>query len=403
MKIRRFFIILAVLAICQMTYAQKRKNAKPTPKKKTEVVQRSPAELLFENMLENTQRVFFIDSMVVDKDNFIQHIPLPRECGTISSQQEGENTIAAYLNEFGRSEDTEVFYRYAVIAPEYHLPYAVGYTMLSRMARRAEQDLGQVFSLPDFLMEYLSDNMTNPDYPFMMPDGTTFYFSQKGDDTLGGYDIFVTRYDSSTGEFLKPNNMGLPFNSSANDYMYVVDELDSLGWLVTDRFQPEGKVCIYTFVPSKTRENFDLGEMSESEVRQFATIHSIQDTWPSEEARSEALLRLENMKNRNTPRRETASFTFDVNDEITYHTPGDFRSSTARDMFMELLQQKERNQEYAQRLETMRERYYHADDAERASMRKSILDAEKELERQNVQILNTEKRIRNAEIMSLTK
>ena len=383
MKIRRFFIILAVLAICQMTYAQKRKNAKPTPKKKTEVVQRSPAELLFENMLENTQRVFFIDSMVVDKDNFIQHIPLPRECGTISAQQEGENMIAAYLNEFGNK-----------------MYYSVRDTM-GNASIYTKDKLGNDWSKPMGLTGI--DNMTNPDYPFMMPDGTTFYFSQKGDDTLGGYDIFVTRYDSSTGEFLKPNNMGLPFNSSANDYMYVVDELDSLGWLVTDRFQPEGKVCIYTFVPSKTRENFDLGEMSESEVRQFATIHSIQDTWPSEEARSEALLRLESMKNRNTPRRETASFTFDVNDEITYHTPGDFRSSTARDMFMELLQQKERNQEYAQRLETMRERYYHADDAERASMRKSILDAEKELERQNVQILNTEKRIRNAEIMSLTK
>ena len=383
MKIRRFFIILAVLAICQMTYAQKRKNAKPTPKKKTEVVQRSPAELLFENMLENTQRVFFIDSMVVDKDNFIQHIPLPRECGTISAQQEGENTIAAYLNEFGNK-----------------MYYSVRDTM-GNASIYTKDKLGNDWSKPMGLTGI--DNMTNPDYPFMMPDGTTFYFSQKSDETLGGYDIFVTRYDSSTGEFLKPNNMGLPFNSSANDYMYVVDELDSLGWLVTDRFQPEGKVCIYTFVPSKTRENFDLGEMSESEVRQFATIHSIQDTWPSEEARSEALLRLENMKNRNTPRRETASFTFDVNDEITYHTPGDFRSSTARDMFMELLQQKERNQEYAQRLETMRERYYHADDAERASMRKSILDAEKELERQNVQILHTEKRIRNAEIMSLTK
>ncbi len=383
MKIRRFFIILAVLAICQMTYAQKRKNAKPTPKKKTEVVQRSPAELLFENMLENTQRVFFIDSMVVDKDNFIQHIPLPRECGTISAQQEGENMIAAYLNEFGNK-----------------MYYSVRDTM-GNASIYTKDKLGNDWSKPMGLTGI--DNMTNPDYPFMMPDGTTFYFSQKSDETLGGYDIFVTRYDSSTGEFLKPNNMGLPFNSSANDYMYVVDELDSLGWLVTDRFQPEGKVCIYTFVPSKTRENFDLGEMSESEVRQFATIHSIQDTWPSEEARSEALLRLENMKNRNTPRRETASFTFDVNDEITYHTSGDFRSSTARDMFMELLQQKERNQEYAQRLETMRERYYHADDAERASMRKSILDAEKELERQNVQILHTEKRIRNAEIMSLTK
>ena len=383
MKILRIFISFLIIASCQGTYAQKKKGSKTAVKKKSEVVQRSPAELLFENMLENTQRVFFIDSMVVDKDNFIQHIPLPRECGTISSQQEGENTIAAYLNEFGNK-----------------MYYSVRDTM-GNASIYTKDKLGNDWSKPMGLTGI--DNMTNPDYPFMMPDGTTFYFSQKSDETLGGYDIFVTRYDSSTGEFLKPNNMGLPFNSSANDYMYVVDELDSLGWLVTDRFQPEGKVCIYTFVPSKTRENFDLGEMSESKVRQFATIHSIQDTWPSEEARSEALLRLENMKNRNTPRRETASFTFDVNDGITYHTPSDFHSSTARDMFMELLQLKERNQEYAQRLETMRERYYHADDAERTSMRKSILDAEKELERQNVQILNTEKRIRNAEIMSLTK
>ena len=69
---------------------------------------------------------------------------------------DGPDKIRAYLNEFGRSEDAEIFYRYAVIAPEYHLPYAIGYTMLSRMTRRAEQDLGQVFSLPDFLNEYLS-------------------------------------------------------------------------------------------------------------------------------------------------------------------------------------------------------------------------------------------------------
>ena len=383
MKIRRFFIILAVLAICQMTYAQKRKNAKPTPKKKTEVVQRSPAELLFENMLENTQRVFFIDSMVVDKDNFIQHIPLPRECGTINAQQEGENMIAAYLNEFGNK-----------------MYYSVRDTM-GNASIYTKDKLGNDWSKPMGLTGI--DNMTNPDYPFMMPDGTTFYFSQKGDDTLGGYDIFVTRYDSSTGEFLKPNNMGLPFNSSANDYMFVVDELDSLGWLVTDRFQPEGKVCIYTFVPSKTRENFDLAEMSESEVRQFATIQSIQDTWPSEEAREVAMQRLQNMMTRNTQLHETASFTFEINDEITYHSPDDFLSASARKKFMELLQQKERNQENLQRLETMRERYYHADDAERAAMRKNILDAEKELERQNVSILNTEKNIRNEEIMLLTK
>lgn len=382
MKIRRFFITFAIILFCQVTYAQK-KRAKTPAKKKVETVQRSPEELLFENMLESTQRVFFIDSIVVDKEDFIKHIPLPRECGTISAIQEGENTGAAYINEFGNKKY-----------------YSVRDTT-GNAAIYTSDKLGNDWSKPMGLTGI--DNITNPDYPFMMPDGTTFYFSQTGDDTLGGYDIFVTRYDGSTGEFLKPNNMGLPFNSTANDYMYVVDELDSLGWLVTDRFQPEGKVCIYTFVPSKTRENFDLAEMSESEVRQFATIQSIQDTWPSEEAREVALQRLQNMMTRNTQLHETASFTFEINDEITYHSPDDFLSASARKKFMELLQQKERNQENLQRLETMRERYYHADDAERASMRKNILDAEKELERQNVSILNTEKNIRNEEIMLLTK
>ena len=382
MKIRRFFITFAIILFCQVTYAQK-KRAKTPAKKKVETVQRSPEELLFENMLESTQRVFFIDSIVVDKEDFIKHIPLPRECGTISAIQEGENTGAAYINEFGNKKY-----------------YSVRDTT-GNAAIYTSDKLGNDWSKPMGLTGIA--NITNPDYPFMMPDGTTFYFSQTGDDTLGGYDIFVTRYDGSTGEFLKPNNMGLPFNSTANDYMYVVDELDSLGWLVTDRFQPEGKVCIYTFVPSKTRENFDLAEMSESEVRQFATIQSIQDTWPSEEAREVALQRLQNMMTRNTQLHETASFTFEINDEITYHSPDDFLSASARKKFMELLQQKERNQENLQRLETMRERYYHADDAERASMRKNILDAEKELERQNVSILNTEKNIRNEEIMLLTK
>lgn len=382
MKIRRFFITFAIILFCQVTYAQKKRTKTPA-KKKVETVQRSPEELLFENMLESTQRVFFIDSIVVDKEDFIKHIPLPRECGTISAFQEGENTGAAYINEFGNKKY-----------------YSVRDTT-GNAAIYTSDKLGNDWSKPMGLTGI--DNITNPDYPFMMPDGTTFYFSQTGDDTLGGYDIFVTRYDGSTGEFLKPNNMGLPFNSTANDYMYAVDELDSLGWLVTDRFQPEGKVCIYTFVPSKTRENFDLAEMSESEVRQFATIQSIQDTWPSEEAREVALQRLQNMMTRNTQLHETASFTFEINDEITYHSPDDFLSASARKKFMELLQLKERNQENLQRLETMRERYYHADDAERASMRKNILDAEKELERQNVSILNTEKNIRNEEIMLLTK
>ena len=255
--------------------------------------------------------------------------------------------------------------------------------------------LGEKWSNP-IAISGISDDHSN--YPFMMADGMTFYFAQKGENSLGGYDIFVTRYDSETGEFLRPNNIGLPFNSKANDYMYVVDELDSLGWLVTDRHQPEGKVCIYTFVPSKSRESFDLEEMSDLVVRQFADIQSIEATWPSAEAQQTAVKRLEMMKNRRSTSMQTASFSFIVNDMITYHSPSDFHSSTARTMFMDMLQARERRENDAGQLEALRERYYHADEEERKELKTTILEAEKELELLSISISKMEKAIRNEEI-----
>ena len=51
--------------------------------------------------------------------------------------------------------------------------------------------------------------------------------------------------------FYIPDNYGLPYNSTANDYFLAIDERNNLGWLISDRYQPEDKVCIYIFVPNK--------------------------------------------------------------------------------------------------------------------------------------------------------
>ena len=60
---------------------------------------------------------------------------------------------------------------------------------------------------------------TDLNYPSMNSDGITLYFAAKGEASLGGYDIFITRYDAEDGSYLKPDNMGLPFNSPFNEYM----------------------------------------------------------------------------------------------------------------------------------------------------------------------------------------
>lgn len=89
----------------------------------------------------------------------------------------------------------------------------------------------------------------------------TIYYASDGDGSMGGYDIFVTRYNTNTDTYLVPENVGMPFNSPYNDYMYVIDEYNNLGWFASDRYQPEDKVCIYVFVPNDSKRTYNYEAM----------------------------------------------------------------------------------------------------------------------------------------------
>lgn len=94
--------------------------------------------------------------------------------------------------------------------------------------------------------------------PFVMQDGVTLYFGADGPQSLGGLDIFMTRCDPVSGEFLRPLNMGMPFNSPANDFLLAVDEANGEGWWVTDRGMAErpDSVAIFRYkLPGETRIN----------------------------------------------------------------------------------------------------------------------------------------------------
>jgi hypothetical protein len=61
----------------------------------------------------------------------------------------------------------------------------------------------------------------------------TLYFSSDWHGGLGGFDIFKSKKDSNTwGE---PINMGYPFNSSANDLYFIINEVDRDGFLTSNR------------------------------------------------------------------------------------------------------------------------------------------------------------------------
>lgn len=79
---------------------------------------------------------------------------------------------------------------------------------------------------------------------YIEPDGKTLYFSSKGHNTMGGYDIFVTRL-MPDGTWAKPENMGYPVNSTGNDIHFKVADSGRFAYFASDRKGTYGKHDIY--------------------------------------------------------------------------------------------------------------------------------------------------------------
>lgn len=93
-------------------------------------------------------------------------------------------------------------------------------------------------------------------YPFVGSDGTTIYFSleeEKGEvpqHTLGGKDLYVSRYNRAEGVLLVPTQLMLPFNSPMDDFCYIEDEEQDQGWMVSGREARGDSLRLWCFAPS---------------------------------------------------------------------------------------------------------------------------------------------------------
>lgn len=57
--------------------------------------------------------------------------------------------------------------------------------------------------------------------PFIHPDNRTLFFSSKGHNSMGGFDVFISIKDEN-GNWSQAMNMGFPLNSSDDDVFYVL-------------------------------------------------------------------------------------------------------------------------------------------------------------------------------------
>ncbi len=366
MKKLIIFIILASLCIGE-AYAQKRRRVR---KKKVEVVEKTPEQKLYDELLFSTAQVMFIDSLVVDKATFLGQIPIPDELGIMSS----ENDDVSYTNEFSNTRIT-----------------ASGDTIKGRHLYISHR-YGNEWNEPRQMTE-LANKMA--DYPFMMADGITLYFSAEGEGTVGGKDIFRTTYNSDDLTFYEATNMGLPFNSPANDYLLAISDLDNIGWLVSDRNQPEGKVCIYTFEPTAHRKGFDEGTDSLT-LLSYAKIEHIKDTWKFGD-RKAALDRAVSLSSRTNINKVSDKFEFVVNDKTVYNSLDAFKSEESKKDFQAIQHNKQKLAQLTNLLNSTREAYSQASKSKKHGFGRQIVELEKEVETLTKDIAKAEKDLRNKE------
>ena len=385
-------ILLAALLVIlpSSVDAQKKKSAtKAKVKQKTTVVD-NELEQRLESMRGFTQKVMFIDSVVVSKSKLLSSLNIPDEAGSIQAYNKFFNTTdqpnsIVYLNQL---RNKCVFSKFT----------DGGWDLYSK------EMIGEKWSnaVPLKGLDILGDDV-DINWPFLLSDGTTLYFAAKGVESIGGFDIFMTRYDETTQSYLKPENIGMPFNSIDNDYFFIVDEYDGIGWFATDRNQPEGKVCIYSFIYNNVRENYVVDEYTPEQLRQLSEIHSISQTWTSNQARLDALEQLTAVYKRKFTQKKKNDFEFVINDELTYTTLTDFRSSEAAEMYVDLNELLRKKNKLDSSIERARIAYPTARQAQREQYKQQLLAAEKQSEKYETDIKNLSKKIRRIELTKLGK
>ena len=84
------------------------------------------------------------------------------------------------------------------------------------------------------------------DSPFLSKDGKTLYFSSRGHNTMGGYDIFKSEYDEAGRKWGPAQNMGYPVNTPDDDSYYRLSPDGSYAYLSSYRIGGYGEKDIYT-------------------------------------------------------------------------------------------------------------------------------------------------------------
>jgi outer membrane protein OmpA-like peptidoglycan-associated protein len=122
------------------------------------------------------------------------------------------------------------------------------------------EDIYSMTKLPDgswsapVILPANINTMYDEETPFIHPDGKTLYFSSKGHNSMGGFDIFMSEI-LGDNEYSDPVNLGYPINTPDDEVSFVLNFEGSHGYLSSIRHEGKGDLDLYEFFPTGVYEN----------------------------------------------------------------------------------------------------------------------------------------------------
>ncbi len=339
-------------------------------------------------MLAGTERVVFIDSVVADKRRVLAKLNLDEECGSLLDADALSKFVCDSTHRMGQTAYMNE------LNDEITLAHADKAGSKKKLA--ASVCIADEWSAPTPLPG-ISLRDEEQDYPFVLADGVTMYYAAKGEESFGGYDIFVTRYNPEAKTYFKPENIGMPFNSPANDYLYIIDERYDIGWFVSDRNQPEDKVCIYTFIPNATRRTYDTAALGEEAVQRAARIHAIAESQWNKTEVAKARQRIEELQRNRYALHLSHTERYVINDNVVYTSLSEFRSERAREFAAQCEKMHRALEQKQKHLDELRKRFG-ATSPRSAALAAEITSLEQEIVQQQEAIRFMEKTMRKEEL-----
>ena len=155
---------------------------------------------------------------------------------------------------FRSAEDIAMKYQSLMFLP--NDPQIGDYIYFASASRKNKQGLdifrvqiltAENFSLPEPLPAIINSDYDEA-YPYFDKATSTLYFSSKGHNTTGGYDIFKSTYDTSKASWTSAEKLNFPLNTPNDEFLYTLIPDSEKSIFLSNRTTGLNEYIAYTII-----------------------------------------------------------------------------------------------------------------------------------------------------------